>query len=200
MRCLLCTKELSEGSLKDIVSGEDEICEECRKKFIKRKIKFEVEGVKGEADYVYEENFSKALIQFKECKDEALKNIFLFEVKKRLKWKYRGRTILLMPSSETKLKERGFHHLKEMFECTQMKILDAFVKENDDSQKERSKKEREEMIHGMHLKQGIKIPKKVLLVDDTITTGSTLKGALRCLKNIDCDIRIYCVSANQSWI
>lgn len=200
MRCLMCAKEMNEGSFKDIFYSEDPLCEECRNSWKKEKIHFELKGVKGYADYVYDSSFSSCLIQFKECGDEALKDVFLFDVLKQFKRRYSGRTLLLMPSSKKKLEERGFHHLKEIFECTEMKMIDAFEKENDESQKKLTKVEREEMVHEIHLKKDIKLPKKLLLVDDTITTGSTLKGALNCLNKNKHDIQIYCVSANKSWL
>lgn len=199
MRCLMCHKEMKEGSFKDIFYSGDPLCEECRKSWERKKIHFEVNGVKGCADYVYDVGFSRALLQFKECNDEALKDVFLYDVKKRFKRRYKGRTLVLMPSSKKKLEERGFHHLKEMFACSGMKMMDAFEKESE-SQKGLTRLEREEMIHEIHLKKDILLPHKLLLVDDTITTGSTLKGALRCLDRDMYDIQIYCVSANKSWL
>ena len=199
MRCLMCGKELGEGSIRDIFVGEDGICEECRKQWLEKNIKFELDGIKGEADYIYNKAFSSSLIQFKECGDEALKDIFLFEVKKKIRRKYRGYTLCCMPSSIEKRKSRGFSHLEEMYSCLNMKIIDPFIKNTNESQKQLPGYLRSNMRHEIVLKEGIQLPKKILLVDDTITSGSTLKGALSCIDTKKHHVRIYCVSANTSW-
>lgn len=200
MRCLMCGKELGESSFRDIVVGEDPLCSACRKQWEKKHIAFVLDGVSGEADYVYNDAFSSALIQFKECGDEALKDIFLYEVKNKIKRKYRGYTLCYMPSSLEKINSRGFSHLQEMFSCLNMEILDPFFKNTNVSQKENPGYLRKNMSHEIQLKHGVVLSKKLLLVDDTITSGATLKGAIACLSTQQHKIRIYCVSANRSWV
>ena len=46
------------------------------------------------------------------------------------------------------------------------------------------------MIHNLVLKQNAEIPENILLVDDTITTGSSLLGALEALKMVENNIQI----------
>ena len=81
-----------------------------------------------------------------------------------------------------------------------MPMIDPFMKTSSESQKQLPGYLRRNMVHEIALKSGIVLPKKCLLVDDTITTGSTLKGALHCLNQQVKDIEIYCVSANETWI
>ncbi len=200
MRCLMCGKELGESSFRDVVIGEDPLCSTCRKQWEKKHISFVLDGVNGEADYVYNDAFSSALIQLKECGDEALKDIFLFGVKKKIKRKYRGYTLCCMPSSLEKRNSRGFSHLQEMFSCLGMEILEPFIKNTNVSQKENPGYLRKNMSHEIQLKSGVELPKKLLLVDDTITSGATLKGAIACLSKEQHKIKIYCVSANRSWV
>lgn len=200
MRCLMCAKKLSEGSWKDVLFIGDPLCEKCRKQWERRKISFEVEGIHGNASYIYNKAFSSCLIQFKECNDEALKDVFLYEVKNSLQRKYHGYTLCLMPSSAEKIKERGFSHLKEMFSCLHMEILEPFEKQGTQSQKKLPLYLRKELAHQIKLKEGIHLPDKILLCDDTITSGSTLKGAIQCLPRKGKAIQIYCVSANASWL
>ncbi len=200
MRCLMCGKELGESSFRDIVVGEDPLCSACRKRWEKKDIKFVLDGIDVEANYVYNDAFSSALIQFKECGDEALKDIFLYEVKNKLKRKYRGYTLCCMPSSLEKMNSRGFSHLQEMFSCLNMETLEPFIKNTNVSQKETPGHLRKNMSHEIQLKHGVVLPKKLLLVDDTITSGATLKGAIACLSTQQHKIKIYCVSANRSWM
>ena len=200
MKCLLCGKEKGEGNWKDILIGEDPLCSKCRKEWDKKKIHFNFEGIPLDADYVYNKAFSSCLIQYKECGDEALKDVFLYEVKKKLKRRYHGWTLVMMPSSNEKLEKRGFSHLKYMFRCLGLPIIEPFIKTDDIDQKGKSAYQRQAMMHDIVLKQDVILPEKLVLCDDTITTGSTLRGALQCLDHKKHQLRIYCVSVNASWL
>lgn len=200
MRCLMCHKNMNESSWKDIFLSDDPLCSSCRKEWKRKKICFDVEGIKAEASYVYDPVFSSYLIQYKECNDEALKDVFLFENKNYLRRKYRGYTLCLMPSSVEKYKQRGFSHLKEMFSCLKMDMLEPFEKEVSVSQKKLPFYLRKNLESEIRLKESVKLPRKLLLCDDTITSGSTLKGALHCLDLKKHEVRIYCVSANRLWL
>jgi len=196
MRCVMCGKEFGEGSLRDILFGEDPLCLCCRSQWLHQPQRYRVNGVQGESDYLYNEAFSSCLIQFKECGDEALKDIFLFETKRRIARKYRGWTLCLMPSSQEKQERRGFSHLQEIFASTGLKILDPFVKTEDIVQKKRSYTERQQMKAKIRLKEGISLPDRILLCDDVITTGATLKGALCCIEKEKYLVRIYTIAAD----
>lgn len=200
MRCLMCGKDMRYGSLKDILYGDDVLCEACRNTWLKKRIVCAIDGVRVQSDYVYNKAFSQCLIQFKECGDEALKDAFLWEVRKKLKRRYKGYTLLLLPSAKEKVEQRGFLHLHEMFSCLGLEMLDAFEKTVNISQKTLSAEQRSEMKHTIRLKEGIQLPKKIVLVDDTVTTGATLSGAISCLEKRNHVIEAYCVSANHTWI
>ena len=200
MRCLLCGCEMQQGSLRDILFNEDIICEACRSKWERKKIDFRLDGIRVRSDYVYNDAFSECLIQYKECCDEALKDVFLYRIKDVIRKRYKGYTVCLMPSSTKKLAMRGFNHLAGMYENLGMKMIEPFEKVEEKDQKGAGRMERRSMEHGIRLKPDVKLPKKLLLCDDTITTGSTLKGALRVLDRNSHRIEIYCVSANHFWI
>ena len=200
MRCLLCGCEMQQGSLRDILFNEDIICEACRSKWERKKIDFRLDGIRVRSDYVYNDAFSECLIQYKECCDEALKDVFLYRIKDVIRKRYKGYTVCLMPSSTTKLAVRGFNHLAGMYESLVMKMIDPFEKVEEKDQKGAGRMERRNMEHGIRLKPDVQLPKKLLLCDDTITTGSTLKVALRVLDHNSYRIEIYCVSANHFWI
>lgn len=200
MRCLLCGCEMQQGSLRDILFNEDIICEACRSKWERKKIDFRLDGIRVRSDYVYNDAFSECLIQYKECCDEALKDVFLYRIKDVIRKRYKGYTVCLMPSSTTKLAVRGFNHLAGMYESLGMKMIEPFEKVEEKDQKGAGRMERRNMEHGIQLKPDVQLPKKLLLCDDTITTGSTLKGALRVLDHNSHRIEIYCVSANHFWI
>lgn len=199
MKCLMCGKELGKGSFRDILIGEDPLCSDCRKQWTKKSLHTTLDGIEMDADYLYDSAFSSCLIQYKECGDEALKNVFLYEVKGKLKRRYHGWTLLMMPSSMSKYQKRGFSHLRRMYSCLGLPMMEPFYKTEDKSQKEMRGQERRKMAEEIILDHHISLPRKIVLCDDTITTGSTIRGALSCLNPDKHEIRIYSVSANRFW-
>lgn len=192
MKCLLCGRNVeASGSLRDLLFTDDLLCSRCRSAWIRKEQHFLVDQVKASSSWIYNEAFSDALIQFKECGDEILKDVFLLPVKEQLRHKYHGYTLLLMPSTREKTEERGFSHLREMFECLGLPMLEPFIKETSSAQKTLSRRQRQAMQHEITLKPGITLPKKIVLADDVMTTGSTIMGALNCIDPRKHDVRIY---------
>lgn len=200
MRCMMCGKLIGSDSIYDALWSDDMLCSSCRRQWEKKDISFRLDGVRLRSSYVYNKTFSSCLIQYKECGDEALKDVFLYQVLRQFKIRYRGRILLMMPSSDDKIRQRGFSHLGRMFECTGMEIMEPFAKTQSSPQKGRNRAGRLSMAHHIVLKEPMKPGMKLLLCDDTVTTGATLKGALNCLKDLSADIEIYTVSANHRWI
>lgn len=78
--------------------------------------------------------------------------------------------------------------------------MEPFEKKDESDQKQKDLKERMKMIDNIVLKEGISLPKKIVLCDDTLTTGSTLKGALSTIDKSNHQIEIYCASMNRRWL
>ena len=200
MKCLMCQRELGYGGITDILFGDDPLCISCRRQWRKKRVCFQFEGHRLRSSYLYNKAFSQCLIQYKELGDEALKDAFLYEEKKWFRRTYRGFAALMMPSAAAKEERRGFSHLKRMFECTGIEILEPFVKTGTDEQKGKGKAERREMETGILLKPDAVLPDQIVLCDDTMTTGSTFRGALRALENYGGKTEIYTVSVNSRWL
>lgn len=199
MRCLLCEKEMN-TDFYDLFLSEDCICQNCRSMWERKDVHFKISGISGYAPYVYNQAYAGCLVQFKECGDEALKDVFFTKVRKRLKRKYSGYTLLLMPSSKRKREARGFDHLKEMYGSLGLDMMSPFLMKEERDQKNRSAAERRKMADNIALPDNIVLPRKIVLADDTVTTGSTLKGALSCLDREKHDIRILCGSCNRRFV
>lgn len=193
MKCLMCGKDFDEnGSLREILFEEDLLCETCRSGWKENKRNDKVGQYRMKSSWIYNDAFKTCLIQYKEAGDEALKDIFLYPVKKDVRKYLRGYTLLLMPSTKEKLEQRGFSHLKYMFSCLKLAMLDPFITEQ--NQKGKSLKERNAIGKSMYLKENIKLPYKIALVDDVYTTGSTIRGALDCINQKQHKIKIYTVA------
>ena len=189
-----------EGDFIDILENDDPLCHTCRSYLTKIKFRMQFHGYKLYASYLYDDAFAKILVQYKECFDEALKTVFLYPLRWWLTLRFFGYTVCYLPSSKEKIAKRGFHHLEKMFSLLSLRQLDLFEKVNDFDQKNRSVEERMKMSDNIVLKKNCVVPKKILLVDDTITTGASMLGALHCLKDYDCKIVIYVVSVNRLWL
>lgn len=172
---------------------DDVICSRCRNKFDKVSKDTYINDIPYHYTYRYTKSFSDCLVQYKELYDEALKDVFMYDIRKKFKRKYRGYTLLLMPSSEKRIQQRGFHHLKEMVSCLDMDVLEPFEKIVNVDQKKSGAK-RKLMQQGIALKEGIELPYKILLFDDVYTSGATIQGALSCIDVKRHDIKIYTCS------
>ncbi|MBR3357429.1 MAG: ComF family protein [Solobacterium sp.] len=200
MRCLLCDGIKERTGLYDALWSEDPLCQTCRSQWQRKDIRFKVDGVPLYSCYVYNEAFSSCLIQYKECMDEALAPVFLYGLKEKLRRMYRGYTIVLMPSSASRIRERGFHHLEKIFAPLGLPVVDAFEKLTDTPQKSMRAEERENIRNLIRLKEGIRLPRRIVLADDTMTTGATIRAALSKLDRKRHRIRIFTISVNPRTI
>ena len=199
-RCKLCNDtNLNKLSLWDYLFNEDVICDACRKRFIKDHRYIYIYDMKIESFYLYSEGFKEAILQYKECFDERLADIFAYKIRKYIYYKYKGYTICIAPSSNSKIKLRGFNHLYKMCESIGLPIMDIFVKDDNYNQFNKSFFEREMIKNHIRLKGNIELPNKILLVDDILTSGATMKKMYNLVKNKGKIIKTLTFSYNNVW-
>lgn len=193
--CKYCFKSIENGStLLDLMVNHDVLCPHCRRQFLYSKKKFYLDKVRVNYFYVYNDFFSSLLVQYKECMDEALHDVFIYTKRLWIWIRFHHYTIVPLPSSEEKLKERGFHHVEKMFEGVRIPQCDCLEKIGNQKQAFLSKMERQKMSFQIGCKEDIVIPKRILLVDDVLTTGNTMKGAIHALSHKKCKIKILVVA------
>lgn len=183
--CLICFKSLNDDtSLFSLFSLNNLICNNCKRNFKPiNKIEY-VNNIETLFLYEYDDFFKSLIYQFKGCYDIALKDVFLYMHKNKLKKKYKGFTIIFPPSNKDENDKRGFIHIKEMVRCLNLPILDIFYKSSSYKQSSFKFKDRYKIEKVITLKEGHVIEnKKYLIVDDIYTSGSTLKTIIKLLVN-----------------
>lgn len=194
MRCLYCNQEIEQFSFKSIFLKEDLLCITCRKKLKPIKRMVTIENIQVETFFEYDGMFKNLLVQYKECFDEALYPLFLYDLKEYLEYKYRGYYLCLIPSSKEKIEERGFSHLELM--CKDLSFKRIFLEtRNDLSQVHKGIKERS-LMKNNYFYTGERV-KKVLVMDDVVTTGSSMIGAYNALKSHSDTIRYIALSSRK---
>ena len=139
-----------------------------------------LEDLRVETFYEYDGMFKSLLLQYKECCDEALKDVFLYGLRDYIRIRYAGYAILFVPSSFRKRQLRGFDHLELMFEDLGLPRVKGLRMKEDLVQEGKNAPERSRMRQN-YIYEGEPL-NRVLIVDDVVTTGSSLIGAYHAIR------------------
>ena len=97
--------------------------------------------------------------------------------------RYRNYIFVPLPSYKARDKERGFNHIEEILKFNDLPYLNLLKKDKDIKQSSLSKEEREQEKNLFSLNETIDLSnKKICLIDDVITTGSSMRQALRLIR------------------
>ncbi len=200
--CLSCLKGIRKtGSIRQLFYVNDVLCSECRSNLFDYRYVFKLDEIKVEGLYLYTGKIRELLIQYKEYNDEALFPLFLYPYVKYLRKKYKDYSLVLMCSSKENLLKRGFNHMRNMVDILRMEVIDVLYKSRDISQKQLDFKQREQIGKYIYLKnEELLRDKKILLVDDVITTGSSIRAAYKLLKPHCLDLKVLCICYSSNFI
>lgn len=201
--CLCCLKNIrEEGNINEIFTVNDVLCSKCRYDLKYYPQNIFIGDLKVYGLYRYEGLCRELLIQYKEYNDEALYPIFLYSHIEYLKIKYHDYYLIEIPSNEKSLKRRGFKHVNKIFSLLNLPFIDALYNDSTYQQKELSYEERKKIKAHIHTKINLKElnDKKILLVDDIITGGSTLSAAYNILKGNCRHIEGLVVAYNERYL
>jgi competence protein ComFC len=174
---------LTDGlSLGELFMTQDILCGFCRKQLIPLRKTIPVLDFEVYAYYEYEAFFEKLIFQFKESKDVTLAPVFLYPYIKHLKKQCEGKTVILVPSSLKKTKQRGFDALQCLYDGLGIELFAPFEKD-DVKQSQRGAHMRSRIKNHIRLAHRELIQgKDVILLDDVCTTGYSIKACLDLIK------------------
>jgi predicted amidophosphoribosyltransferase len=134
-------------------------------------ISFDHNGIKGEAVIEYNQTIERILFRYKEDKDICMSLSFFYHCKKYFK-KHKDWIFLVVPSSDDKIRERGFHPLHEMVKDYAYIVSMSLHKSKNIKQSQQHKigrSARNEIIYCDDVTQFKN--KKVVIIDDVMTPG-----------------------------
>lgn len=193
-----CLKGLDdELNFQRMFLGDDLICSNCRNQLIEHKRIYNIDGVYYHVLYEYDDYLEGLFFRFKEQRDINLAPLFLHLYRHKLYESMKSYNVCGMASSDKKYFQRSFIPLEEIFSCIGIDVNFPLYKRYDHKQSNQSKQDRSKINEIIFLKE--KYPmnkKKVLLVDDVCTTGSSIK---RGIKLLNTQI-VFIIAAHSMWI
>jgi competence protein ComFC len=139
------------------------------------------EGFPIESFLDYGPLFKSRIHQYKALGDMELGKTFLHQHRDYLRLKYRGFTFLPAPSHRDHIVGRGFHHLDEMLVALGFPLLHVFYKNKAYRQAEQDYHGRQGIHDVIQRHADTPLPRKLVLFDDVMTTGETIRSMTRQL-------------------
>ena len=138
--------------------------------------------VSHEAIFTYNQAMKDYFSRYKFDGDYILRKIFASILKDKLR-KYKEFQILLIPLSPERFSKRGFNQVEGLIETTGLSYLDLLGKSEVKASSSKNRSERLATELPFFIKNGVTIPKKILLIDDIYTTGATVNRVKSMLEN-----------------
>ena len=184
--CKICFEPITDISFHNVLSDQNIICENCFSLFKAKFIHFNIDTIKCLAIYDYDDNIKNLLFKFKGCYDIELKDVFLSRYITYLKTIYKGYFLVPIPSFFMDDERRGFNHVVEMYSGLNFPMLKIVEKSENHKQAKSKRKDRIMSKKRFKLtdKKSLK-GKKILIVDDVYTTGSSVHAVIDLIKQLN---------------
>ena len=184
--CLICFKKVNITDFCRLFNAEIPICQACQTEMEPKFIGFSVDGHKATSIYDYNPFIRKLIYQYKGCYDYELHKVFLDRYAKEIKLRYFDYVVIPIPSYKNEDEERGFNHVVETFKSLGINILNIIEKTEKHKQAVSTFNQRKEVYKYLELNSHPDLSKKkVLIVDDVYTTGSTMKAAIHLVEKLN---------------
>lgn len=179
-QCLICFAPLDDDCALFSLLYHPPICQNCLHRFEATSGNFSVSKKPLAILYHYNGFFKKVLFNYKGRDDYALKDAFLVSHLSRLKKQYASHLVVIAPSSELDNTRRGFCPNLAIVRTFSCDIFTGITKKH--FYKQTSQVRRELVKEALKIEWGERLRgRKVLIFDDVITSGSTIKAMINLI-------------------
>lgn len=137
--------------------------------------------VSHRAIFTYNQAMKDFFSRYKFDGDFLLRKVFASVLSAELR-KYKEYQFVVIPLSPERLLDRGFNQVEGLVEAAGFKYLDLLEKREERASSSKSRSERLTTELPFFIKSGASIPKKILLIDDIYTTGTTINRVKKLLE------------------
>ena len=195
-RCIICHENKQYKYL---------LCEDCLDKLVFVDGHRDIDGTDCYFPLLYQGLTKKLIYDYKLGRKEVVRYFLADVVSDKIKQKnLQGYTLLKVPSTQSKINKRGFDHIreiaKEVAKILGMEYLpDAIVKVKETKiQHNLSQLQRIENLKGAFALNADLSDKKILVLDDIVTTRNTLREMKNTLNGNYTDLKFVAVSSKSN--
>lgn len=179
----MCFDKICHTTFKSLILKHCYVCDRCKSQLISRFITFEIHGCKGISIYEYDEKLRNLIYQYKGCYDYELKNVFLEGYSGVLRSIFKNYIVIPVPSHKIENEKRGFNHVEEICKVFSNRVISCVDKIENVKQSSLKSFERCNICKNLKLSNIEQIKNKsILIVDDILTTGSTMASMIDLIK------------------
>ena len=137
--------------------------------------------VSHSAIFTYNHAMKDFFSRYKFDGDFLLRKVFSSFLSEELK-KYKEYQFVVIPLSKERYAYRGFNQVEGLVYAAGFKYLDLLEKREERASSSKSRSERLATELPFFIKSGVRIPKKILIIDDIYTTGTTINRVKKLLE------------------